>query len=129
VRLWQVSQHQPERTTPCTKDFTNQEARRHKPLADREHGKNCHKSQIPANVDQDFLIIIKHMSGFAEMPYRGLVKNSNWLFVVAALDNFFMAHHHLFKGQGVNVSIEREIANGIKPHREKLPNSSKALFL
>lgn len=83
---------------PKAKDFTNQKGSRHKPLTDREREKNRTKSQVRAKVEHAFLII-KRIFGFAKVSYRGLKKNGNRLFVVAALANIFMARHHLFRLQ------------------------------
>lgn len=83
---------------PKAKDFTNKKGSRHKPLTDREREKNRTKSQVRAKVEHAFLII-KRIFGFAKVSYRGLKKNGNRLFVVAALANIFMARHHLFKLQ------------------------------
>jgi IS5 family transposase len=83
---------------PKAKDFTNQKGSRHNPLTDREREKNRTKSQVRAKVEHAFLII-KRIFGFAKVSYRGLKKNGNRLFVVAALANVFMARHHLFRVQ------------------------------
>jgi len=83
---------------PKAKDFTNQKARRHKPLTEREREKNRTKSQVRAKVEHAFLVI-KRIFGFAKVSYRGLKKNGNRLFVVAALANLFMARRHLFRLQ------------------------------
>ena len=84
---------------PRAKDFTNRKASRHKPLTKREREKNRSKSQVRAKVEHAFLVI-KRVFGFAKVAYRGLAKNGNRLFVVAALANLFMARHHLFRVQG-----------------------------
>ena len=83
---------------PKAKDFTHQKASRHKPLTEREHEKNRSKSQVRAKVEHAFLVI-KRVFGFAKVSYRGLQKNGNRLFVVAALANLFMARRHLFRVQ------------------------------
>lgn len=83
---------------PKAKDFTNQKGSRHNPLTNREREKNRTKSQVRAKVEHAFLII-KRIFGFAKVSYRGLKKNGNRLFVVAALANIFMARHHLFRVQ------------------------------
>lgn len=84
---------------PKAKDFTNQKASRHKPLSEREREKNRSKSQVRAKVEHAFLVI-KRIFGFAKVSYRGLKKNGNRLFVVAALTNLFLARRHLFRIQG-----------------------------
>jgi IS5 family transposase len=82
---------------PKAKDFTNQKASRHKPLPEREQNRT--KSQVRAKVEHAFLVI-KRIFGFAKVSYRGLKKNGNRLFVVAALTNLFLARRHLFRIQG-----------------------------
>jgi IS5 family transposase len=83
---------------PKAKDFTHQKASRHKPLSEREREKNRTQSQVRAKVEHAFLVI-KRIFGFAKVSYRGLKKNGNRLFVVAALANLFMARRHLFRLQ------------------------------
>ena len=85
-------------TAPKAKDFTNKKGSRHNLLTDREREKNRTKSKVRAKVEHAFLII-KRIFGFAKVSYRGLKKNGNRLFVVAALANIYMARHHLFKLQ------------------------------
>lgn len=83
---------------PKAKDFTNQKASRNKALTEREREKNRTKSRVRAKVEHAFLVI-KRIFGFAKVSYRGLKKNGNRLFVVAALANLFMARRHLFRLQ------------------------------
>lgn len=84
---------------PAAKDFTNQKGCRYQPLTDRERARNRTKSQVRAKVEHAFLVI-KRIFGFAKVRYRGLKKNGNRLFVVAALTNLFMARRYLFGIQG-----------------------------
>gem|GEM_PF-2854879 len=44
-------------------------------------------------------LIIKRIFGIAKVSYRGMMKNGNRLFVVAALANLFMERHHLLRLQ------------------------------
>ena len=67
-------------------------------LTDRERKRNRTKSKVRAKVEHAFLVI-KRIYGFAKVSYRGLAKNGNRLFVVAALANLFMARRHLFSVQ------------------------------
>ena len=83
---------------PEAKDFTNQKGCRHQALTDRAREKNRTKSKVRAKVEHAFLVI-KRIFGFAKASYRGLAKNGNRLFVVAALANLFMARRHLFSVQ------------------------------
>jgi len=83
---------------PKARDFTNQKGFRNRGLTERECEKNSRKSSVRAKVEHAFLII-KRIFGFAKVSYRGMEKNGNRLFVVAALANLFMARHHLLRLQ------------------------------
>jgi len=83
---------------PKARDFTNQKGFRNRGLTEREQAKNSRKSSVRAKVEHAFLII-KRLFGFAKVCYRGMMKNGNRLFVVAALANLFMARHHLLRLQ------------------------------
>jgi len=81
---------------PKARDFTNRKGFRNHGLGEREREKNSRKSSVRAKVEHAFLII-KRLFGFAKVSYRGMVKNGNRLFVVAALANLFMARRHLLR--------------------------------
>ncbi|MFZ5524911.1 MAG: IS5 family transposase [Pseudomonadota bacterium] len=81
---------------PKARDFTNKKGFRNKELTERERETNRRKSSVRAKVEHAFLII-KRIFGFAKVSYRGMMKNGNRLFVVAALANLFMARHHLMR--------------------------------
>jgi len=81
---------------PKARDFTNRKGFRNRGLTEREQEKNRRKSSVRAKVEHAFLII-KRIFGFAKVSYRGMVKNGNRLFVVAALANLFMARRHLLR--------------------------------
>jgi len=81
---------------PKARDFTNQKGFRNRGLTEREQEKNSRKSSVRAKVEHAFLII-KRIFGFAKVCYRGMMKNGNRLFVVAALANLFMARHRLLR--------------------------------
>ena len=83
---------------PDAKGFTNQKGSRHRPLTDRDREKNRTKSPVRAKMEHVFLVI-KRISGFAKVSYRGPAKNGNRLFVVAALANLFMGRRYLFSAQ------------------------------
>jgi len=83
---------------PKARDFTNQKGFRNRGLTEREREKNSRKSSVRAKVEHP-LLIIKRIFGFAKVCYRGMAKNGNRLFVVAALANLFMARHHLLRLQ------------------------------
>lgn len=81
---------------PKARDFTNRKGFRNKGLTERERAKNSRKSSVRAKVEHAFLII-KRIFGFAKVSYRGMAKNGNRLFVVAALANLYMARRHLLR--------------------------------
>lgn len=81
---------------PKARDFTNKKGTRSKTLTEQERETNRRKSSVRAKVEHAFLVI-KRIFGFAKVSYRGLMKNGNRLFVVAALANLFMARHHLMR--------------------------------
>lgn len=81
---------------PKARDFTNKNGTRSKTLTEQERETNRRKSSVRAKVEHAFLVI-KRIFGFAKVSYRGLMKNGNRLFVVAALANLFMARHHLMR--------------------------------
>jgi len=83
---------------PKARDFTNQKGFRNRGLSEREREKNSRKSSVRAKVEHAFLIIKRHF-GFSKVCYRGMMKNGNRLFVVAALANLFMARWHLLRLQ------------------------------
>ena len=83
---------------PKARDFTNRKGFRNRGLSEREQEKNSRKSSVRAKVEHAFLVI-KRIFGFAKVCYRGMLKNGNRLFVVAALTNLFMARHHLLRLQ------------------------------
>ena len=91
------SQHESiAQAAPKARDFTNKKGFRNRGLTEREREKNSSKSSVRAKVEHAFLII-KRIFGFGKVSYRGMMKNGNRLFVVAALANLFMARHHLMR--------------------------------
>ena len=81
---------------------------RNKALTEREREKNSRKSSVRAKVEHAFLII-KRIFGFAKVSYRGMAKNGNRLFVVAALANLFMARTICCDLRREGASDERKI--------------------
>ena len=71
---------------PKAKDFTNKRAYRNAPLSDADKATNRRKSSIRAKVEHPFLIL-KRLWGFANVRYRGLVKNANRAFTMLAAIN------------------------------------------
>jgi IS5 family transposase len=56
--------------------------------------KNRTKSKVRARVEHS-IGVIKRLSAFAKVRYRGLRKNTHRLFVTCALANLFMVRGHL----------------------------------
>ena len=79
---------------PFAKDFTKQKGFRNRELTEAERLKNRNKSRIRAKVEHPFLVI-KKIFGFAKVRYRGLMKNTNWLYVICGLTNLYMARRKL----------------------------------
>jgi len=71
---------------PKAKDFTNQRARKNRPLTDADKQTNRRKSAVRSKVEHPFLIL-KRIWGFAKVRYRGLAKNANRAFAMLAMLN------------------------------------------
>ena len=84
-----IRQHAPEATS-----FIQAKAHRHRPLSEDERARNRTKSKVRAKVEHVFLVI-KRIFGWAKVRYRGLAKNTNWLFVSCGLANLYLARRHL----------------------------------
>jgi len=87
-----IRQHAPE-----AKSFVQAKAHRHRPLSEAERGRNRTKSKVRAKVEHVFLVI-KRIFGWAKVRYRGLAKNTNWLFVTCGLANRYVARRRLLAG-------------------------------
>jgi IS5 family transposase len=81
---------------PLAKDFTKSKGCRYRELSERERIKNRNKSRIRARVEHPFLVI-KRIFGYVKVRYRGLMKNTNWLYVICGLTNLYMARRKLLK--------------------------------
>ena len=82
---------------PCAKNFIQMKAHRHQPLSDMERARNRTKSKVRAKVEHVFLVM-KRILGWAKVRYRGLAKNTNWLFVSCGLTNLYLARRRLLAG-------------------------------
>jgi IS5 family transposase len=71
-----IRQHAPD-----AKSFIQAKAPRHRPLREPEHARNRTKSKVRAKVEHVFLAI-KQIFGWTKVRYRGLAKNTNWLFIM-----------------------------------------------
>ena len=79
---------------PRAKHFIQAKAYRHRPLSEAERARNRTKSKVRAKVEHVFLVI-KRIFGWAKVRYRGLAKNTNWLFVTCGLTNLYLARRRL----------------------------------
>lgn len=87
-----IQQHAPE-----AKSFIQAKAHRHRPLSELERARNRTKSKVRAKVEHVFLVM-KRIFGWAKVRYRGLAKNTNWLFVTCGLTNLYLARRRLLAG-------------------------------
>ncbi|HEX6727329.1 MAG TPA: IS5 family transposase [Nitrospira sp.] len=86
-----------QRHAPRAKSFVQTKAHRHRPLSETERARNHTKSKVRAKVEHAFLVI-KRIFGWAKVRYRGLVKNTHWLFISCGLANLYVARRRLLAG-------------------------------
>lgn len=79
---------------PHAQSFIQAKAHRHRPLSEDDQAKNRTKSKVRAKVEHVFLVI-KRIFGWSKVRYRGLAKNTHWLFISCGLANLYMARRHL----------------------------------
>lgn len=87
-----IRQHAPE-----AKSFVQTKAHRHRPLSETERTRNRTKSKVRAKVEHAFLVI-KRIFGWAKVRYRGLAKNTHWLYISCGLANLYVARRRLLAG-------------------------------
>jgi transposase, IS5 family len=87
-----IQQHAPE-----AKSFIQAKAHRHRPLSEAERACNRTKSKVRAKVEHVFLVM-KQIFGWTKVRYRGLAKNTNWLFVTCGLTNLYLARRRVLAG-------------------------------
>jgi len=87
-----LHQHAPGATS-----FIHAKAHRHQPLSEDERARNRTKSKVRAKVEHVFLVI-KRLFGWSKVRYRGLAKNTHWLFVTCGLTNLYLARRRLVAG-------------------------------
>jgi IS5 family transposase len=81
---------------PKAKDFTNRRYRHRGMVDEVERGKNRTKSSVRAKVEHP-IGVIKRVFGFAKVRYRGLVKNTQRLWVSCGLANLFIVRRRLLR--------------------------------
>ena len=82
------------RAAPNARDRTLAKAQVNRPLGALNEHLNQQRSRIRSRVEHVFGVI-KCVFGFDKLRYRGLYKNANRLFVVAALANLFIVRRKL----------------------------------
>ena len=75
---------------PSAKNFIQTNAHRHRPLSEDERARNRTKSKVRAKVEHVFLVI-KRIFGWSKVRYRGLAKNTHWLFISCGLASLYVA--------------------------------------
>ena len=71
---------------PGAQNFIQANAHRHRPRSEDERARNRTKSKVRAKVEHVFLVI-KRIFGWAKVRYRGLAKNTHWLYISCGLAN------------------------------------------
>ena len=82
---------------PPAKSFIQTKAHRHQPLSEEERARNRTKSKVRAKVEHTFLVI-KRIFGWTKVRYRGLAKNTHWLYISCGLANLYMVRRRLWAG-------------------------------
>lgn len=101
TRLWGDSAYRGQTeaikaVAPSAQDFTNEKARRNRPLSDDQKAKNRTTPKVHAKVEHVFGVI-KRVFGFGKVCYRGLERNALKLFIVSALANLFLVRRRLLR--------------------------------
>ncbi len=86
-----------QQQAPKATCFIQAKAHRHRPLSEADRAKNRTKSKVRAKVEHAFLVI-KRIFGWTRVRYRGLAKNTNWLFISCGLANLYVIRRRLLAG-------------------------------
>ena len=102
TRVWGDSAYSGQREViqqhaPKAKSFIQAKAHRHRPLSEEERARNRTKSKVRAKVEHAFLVI-KRIFGWAKVRYRGLAKNTHWLYISCGLANVYVSRRRLVEG-------------------------------
>ena len=84
------------RKAPRAKDFTERRATRGHPLSEREKEKNRRKGRIRCRVEH-VVGVVKHVFGWRKVRFRGIYKNLQYAFAVAASANIYVHRHRLLR--------------------------------
>lgn len=79
---------------PNAANWIQAKAHRHRPLSEAERARNRTKSKVRAKVEHVFLVI-KRIFGWSKVRYRGLAKNTHWLFISCGLAHLYVARRRL----------------------------------
>lgn len=79
---------------PHARNFIQKKAGRNRPLSEEERESNRTKSRVRAKVEH-VILVIKRIFGFSKVRYRGLAKNTNYLFVTCGLTNLYLARRRI----------------------------------
>ena len=79
---------------PNAVNWIQAKAHRHRPLSEAERARNRTKSKVRAKVEHVFLVI-KRIFGWSKVRYRGLAKNTHWLFSSCGLAHLYVARRRL----------------------------------
>ena len=80
-------------------DLTNKRGTRNKKLTEADRESNRLLSKTRSRVEHIFLIA-KKVFGFSKVRYKGLPKNTNFIFVLFAPSNLYMVRRELLRPTG-----------------------------
>ncbi len=84
------------RKAPGAKDFTQRRAARGRPLSEAERAGNRWKSRVRSRVEHVFGVM-KHVFGWRRVRFRGLEKNLQYAWAVAASVNIYLHRRRLLR--------------------------------
>jgi len=102
TRVWGDAAYSGQRAVirhhaPRARSFIQAKAHRHQPLSEAERDRNRTKSKVRSKVEHAFLVI-KRIFGWSKVQYRGLAKNTTWLFVTCGVANLYVARRRPVAG-------------------------------
>ncbi|MBC7353242.1 MAG: IS5 family transposase [Thermogutta sp.] len=81
---------------PRARDYTERKGSRHRPLSEREKQKNRWKARFRSRVEHVFGVM-KHVFGWRKVRFKGIYKNLQYAYAVAACVNIYLHRHVLFR--------------------------------
>ncbi len=79
---------------PGARNLIHTKAHRGQPLSEKARARNRTKSKVRPK-GEHVILVIKRIFGFSKVRYRGLAKNTNWLFITCGLTNLYVARRHV----------------------------------